>query len=216
MSPALISTPALREKDFGSLELVQWSSKQAQSAFASKSTSQENPDYRPEEEHTVMESRAETFLAHYLLPLLKTEPEQDIIRAPESIAIVSHGIFLSVLWRSLLSKFYPETVRLGHEVEHTAYDKPLARLPSWSNTGFLQLTISYPAEHDERTMGPIDTSGPSPLFPDRGLTISAINSKEHLNNLKRTRGGVGSAPFDTRQKNLEAFFKRGRHENDLA
>lgn len=214
VSPAVISTRVLREKDFGSHELVPWSSKQAQNALAPESTSQENSEFRPQEEHQAMERRAERFLTHFLFPLLKTEESREILRQPESIAIVSHGIFLSVLWRALLSKFYPENVMLGHQVKTAAYGRPLARLPSWSNTGFLQLMISYPAEHNENTMGPIDTSGPMPLFPDRLLSILAVDSKEHLVNLKRTRGGLGSAPFDARQKSLEGFFKRSKQEDD--
>jgi hypothetical protein len=43
-------------------------------------------------------------------------------------------------------------------------------------------------------------------------TILAINGKDHLRGLKRTRGGVGSSRHDTSQKSIETFFKRRKAE----
>lgn len=38
--------------------------------------------------------------------------------------------------------------------------------------------------------------------------VQVVNSKDHLNGLKRTRGGIGSAKHDNSQQNIESFFKR--------
>jgi hypothetical protein len=40
------------------------------------------------------------------------------------------------------------------------------------------------------------------------MVVRNVNSKDHLSNLKRTRGGVGSSTYDARQKSLEVYFKK--------
>lgn len=40
------------------------------------------------------------------------------------------------------------------------------------------------------------------------MLIKTINGKDHLQGLKRTGGGVGSAKHDEGQKSIESFFKR--------
>lgn len=217
--PDVVKLPLLREQDFGSLELVPWASRRAQKAFEPESSSPENPEFRPQETAAAMMHRAECFLSDHLLPLLALDTKEDVTQGQECIAVVSHGIFLSVLWRSLLSKFGAADVRIHPEAAISAYGKPLAHLPSWSNTGLLELKISNPANSDLSRIPPVDASTPGgpeerPLLSDRLLTIFAINSKEHLSNLKRTRGGVGSAPFDARQKSMEGFLKRPKKTED--
>lgn len=39
------------------------------------------------------------------------------------------------------------------------------------------------------------------------MKILTIDSKEHLSGLRRTRGGIGSATHDMRQKRIDQFFK---------
>ena len=53
------------------------------------------------------------------------------------------------------------------------------------------------------------TAAPSLLY---GWTtiIKVINGRGHLQGLKRTGGGVGSARHDDGQKSIETFFKRRR------
>jgi hypothetical protein len=42
---------------------------------------------------------------------------------------------------------------------------------------------------------------------DGSLKVLAINRRDHLENLKRTRG-IGSGAFDSKQKQIDSFFKR--------
>ncbi|KAK7189173.1 phosphoglycerate mutase [Paraphaeosphaeria sporulosa] len=56
------------------------------------------------------------------------------------------------------------------------------------------------------------TSGLRKLDSDWSTVILTINGKDHLKNLKRTGGGVGSSRHDASQKNIDSFFKRRKVE----
>jgi broad specificity phosphatase PhoE len=66
----------------------------------------------------------------------------------------------------------------------------------WSNTGYMDLMIS----------------GASPSI--RRLTIQGRNCLAHLNGLKRTGGGIGSAKYDGKQKSLGHFLVKKRKSDD--
>lgn len=217
-NPDVVKLLLLREQDFGSLELVPWASRRAQNAFTPELSSLEDPEFRPQETAEAMTHRAECFLSDHILPLLAVAQAENSAIVQDCVAVVSHGLFLSVLWRSLLSKFDADGVRINPKVEISTNGRPLAYLPNWSNTGFLELRIGSPSDIIPSRISAIESSsqeadGTRPLA-SRLLTILAINSKDHLLNLKRTRGGVGSAPFDARQKSLEGFFKRPKQPED--
>jgi hypothetical protein len=209
--PEVVKLPVLREQDFGSHELVPWTSRRADTL--THVPRQGDTDHKPQETSEAMRVRAESFLGDYILPILATLSEDtDDTKGPEEcVAVVSHGLFLSVLWKSLLRKFPSNSVVLGPGVEPPGRVRPLEYLPAWSNTGFLELSIkpthgsdsSLSANAESMTVGP-DIS----LLSEKSLMVHAVNSKDHLQNLKRTRGGVGSAPFDARQKSIDGFFKR--------
>lgn len=38
------------------------------------------------------------------------------------------------------------------------------------------------------------------------LQVTKVNCVDHLDGLKKTRGGIGSARFDPKQKTMDAFF----------
>lgn len=64
----------------------------------------------------------------------------------------------------------------------------LPHSPSWSNTGCTHLCVAS----DDRA------------------TVTDVNSVEHLQGLKRTRAGVGSAEYDPKQKKVSDYFQRKR------
>ncbi|KIX05458.1 uncharacterized protein Z518_06330 [Rhinocladiella mackenziei CBS 650.93] len=208
--PEVVKLELLREQDFGSLELAPWTSRRAQHAFDPHVPNQEDPSFRPQETAESMQSRADSFLADFILPLLATYPDDAQDTVQECVAVVSHGLFLSVLWQSLLSKFNAHRVTLGPNVEILRYGRPLEYLPAWNNTAFLELTIHRvptksttsrkiePAVGNQRILLPL--SGHS-------MTVHVINGKDHLLDLKRAPGGLGSSPYDARQKSLDGFFK---------
>lgn len=62
---------------------------------------------------------------------------------------------------------------------------PLPPAAMWSNTGYTQITIR----------------------DDGKASVTDINSTEHLKGLKRTRAGVGSSEYDTKQRKILGFFQ---------
>jgi broad specificity phosphatase PhoE len=192
----VITLPLLREQDFGSFELVPWTSKRADDAFTTKVPSATDPDFKPRETAEQMKERADHFLDDFIVPMLALDSE-------ESVAIVSHGLFLSALWRALLSRFDTSEVSLGPDVAPPAPGRPLEYIGSWSNTGYLELTV----QPSSASQGDHDPAAEHTTRLRGSLKILAINRRDHLENLKRTRG-IGSGAFDSRQKQIDTFFKR--------
>lgn len=51
---------------------------------------------------------------------------------------------------------------------------------------------------------------------DIQLSVKRVNCVEHLQGLKKTRGGIGSAGFDEKQKTMDSFFrpaKKPKHDD---
>jgi hypothetical protein len=202
-----------------------------------------------------MGQRADAFLDGHLLPLLNDLAEETEL----VIAIVSHGIMLSTLWKRLLLRLPPKSVALSPELAATA-PTSLEHHGGWSNTGYLELHMTRNQIEDQ--IVPVDalparipdspatdpdaevhtsdepqksflvlrpiTSEASPavlqsqavateprplkVLQEWMTVIQAVNSKAHLNGLKRTAGGVGSARHDASQKTIDSFFKRRKLE----
>lgn len=225
VTPTLTSD--LRERDFGSLEGVRWQSPSTPSTNASASpgrSSRITSTKVIEKETTVsMRQRSLSFLHSHFLPLLFDDPT-----AKRKVAIVAHGIILRVLWNCLVELFDPMSISLMPGI--AAWEGGPAALlsPSWSNTGFMELSIrmkqspsSSPSQrlltsHEARIASSsiMDTEGTPPdslagdiLLQGWSMKILAVDSKEHVAGLRRTRGGIGSASFDNRQKRIDQFFK---------
>jgi len=206
----------LREMDFGA-----WEGR----GFAREAGAVARPAPGEVESGESMMRRAGVFVVRELVPLMGTE---------DAVVVVSHGIFLSHLWRSLLGRFEAKDVVVACGVDRGL---GLDRLGGWSNTGYLELEIqSKPvaqalvsngkvlsdskvdpvpelSSKDEAststndstfTMPPISTPVELPMT----LHIKAVNSVSHLIGLKKTRGGIGSAKYDNSQSTIEDFFKK--------
>jgi probable phosphoglycerate mutase len=95
-----------------------------------------------------------------------------------SVAIVAHGIILGVLLSALIARF-------------PAQDFPLSAQShmQWSNTGVFQATIV-------RRPGIVEYS----------ISVQFTNNVDHLDGLRKTRGGIGSARYDSQQRTLTSFF----------
>ena len=150
-------------------------------------------------------------LGDHLVPAMQMERAGDI-------AIVSHGIILSQLWRCFLNLFAKSDIVLapGLSVDTGRATTP-EYLGGWSNTGYLELEI---LKKDSAATGelaitaaappthaPFNASDTSSRLDRSKLIIKTVNGKEHLKGLKRTRG-VGSSKFDEDQKSIESFFKK--------
>lgn len=199
----------LREQDFGSFELVPWASAKE---FIDKRPDPFNPEFVPKETDEAMIIRAEQFLNDYIVPLLAVDELEE-----SRVAVVSHGLFLRTLWRTLLSKFGPQSVSLAPSLALPIPGQPLQHQTAWTNTGYLELLITKEEESDHHVLLPT-TNGPDenpnmPLILPAKMVVKTINGKDHLQNLKRTRGGVGSSKYDERQKKLDGFFKKPAEAN---
>ncbi|KAL9481063.1 hypothetical protein ACSS6W_005849 [Trichoderma asperelloides] len=148
-----------------------------------------------------MKARVDAFLDQRLLPLLSSQPDD----ASSACAIVSHGIILGVLYRELCAR----VSRGGITVDpNPSAASSLISPPFWDNTGFLECTVSMnSAGADEDKSLPLR------------LHVQRVNCTVHLKDLKKTRGGIGSAAYDEKQRTLTSFFVPGskkRKSHDMS
>ncbi|KAJ2994520.1 hypothetical protein NUW58_g1540 [Xylaria curta] len=133
-----------------------------------------------------MRLRIDRFLDHHLCPIIdQLTPEN------ATVVIVAHGIILNVLLKALLSRYplkSPSPLLVG-ERSGSEFLAP------WSNTGVLQARLELSAN----TAHQLDEI-------KIHLTLEHMNNVDHLQGLKKTRGGIGSAKFDSRQRTMDSFF----------
>ena len=207
----------LREQDFGYYEGKPFKARQRGSRKSGKEAHreahQEDEGFQDVESKESMELRANSFLDLKLVPLIRGSSK---LREP-IVAVVSHGIFLSVIWRCLLRRFSQQSVKLTPGLSITAgAPTTLEYLGGWSNTGYLELEIK--SSSLANTIDVIDTIDSLESLSKREtvpqvtkllgwtMVIKTVNGKDHLKGLKRTRGGVGSSKHDDSQKKLDTFF----------
>jgi hypothetical protein len=199
----------LREQDLGILE---------GKSYNARPRSDEKPRARLEgspiedqeagemESKESLDERLDEFVNDHLWKLAEEEKHNELI-----VAVVSHGIALSHLWSRILLRMTPAKITLAPGI--FPIDKPVSieHIGSWHNTGCLELelmlanTISKANDSTQKTFEVESSDGTSQ--PVKGsIHITAINSVIHLQGLKRTRGGVGSAAHDESQRKLESFF----------
>ena len=215
----------LREQDFGFFEGKPFYAREHSSSKSGKhshwSQHANEPSFQDVESKESMRKRADEFVHGNLISLLCDED------APSNcvVAIYSHGIILNHLWKSIFSLFGKNAVSLAPGVSvGNAVSTPLEYLGGWSNTGYLELDISpsHALSVQEENMTtdctliekrerPNETADDRshPIFPNLKMRILAVNGKDHLRALKRTRG-VGSAAHDESQRKIENFFKKPR------
>ncbi|KAL7815841.1 phosphoglycerate mutase-like protein [Trichoderma gracile] len=175
----VVELAELREKDFGSDEGIKFGDSRGRA-----------PDSETPES---MKARVDAFLDGYLLPLLSSQT--DDVSSKSRCAVVSHGIILGVLYRELCAR----VIRGGITVDpNPSAASSLISPPFWDNTGYLKCTVSM-AE---------PMAGEDKSLPLR-LHVSLVNCTIHLRDLKKTRGGIGSAAFDEKQRTLTSFFLPG-------
>lgn len=163
--PDVKRLPALTEQDFGSLEGKKWAGRFTEM--------KDMPGFTNVESKDSMAKRADSFLDNYLLKILHEKletPDGDIV-------VVSHGIFLSILWKRLLLRLPLKSVSLSSEVQATARPT-FEHLGGWSNTGYLELHMAYIVPE-----GPCLTAGTS--------NVQALEPTSPQTNLPAGGDGVG-------------------------
>lgn len=206
----LTLTPYLREKDFGSLEGVKWYTLSA--SMRSSSSSLSSTPFVASESQESMTSRVQLFLSEFLVPVILNDDSAIADGRHRNVAIVSHGIILRQLWQSILSLFDPQRLQVSIEVAaRSGTGVPLH--PPWSNTGFLELIIERPETTSilsADTSLSTEVSMSTAILASWALRVLDIDSKTHLLDLRRARGGIGSATHDQRQRKIESFFPKPR------
>ncbi|KAI9733563.1 MAG: hypothetical protein M1834_003165 [Cirrosporium novae-zelandiae] len=221
-----IQLPILREKDFGSYEGKSFRALKMYPKVKEGlcDEHQNEKGFKDIESKEKMIARMETFLTQHLYPVLDGEQKMN----QKTVAVVSHGEILSVLWRCLLGRVGPKNISLAPGINIRREGIPLEYIATWSNTGYLEAdihtsTILVPNSKSkgivtEKEIEP-DTSDQNPESLLEGksasvgihthcMTIKTINCKDHLKGVKRTGGGVGSSQYDGSQKKIESFFKK--------
>ncbi|KAL2265817.1 hypothetical protein VTJ83DRAFT_6917 [Remersonia thermophila] len=197
----LIQFADLRERDFGAAEGEKFGSARARSLAAAGA-----------ESHDQMRQRAERLMSNHLAPLLRAAEGEPADGESGCIVVIAHGLILGSLLRVLLGRFGAPGA-----VERLEMSGPVA----WSNTGYAELVVERGIVGVARTKagGEEAASGDRTLSSARQqrqppairLSVVAVNVLTHLEGLKKTRGGIGSARFDKRQRTMESFFDTGAH-----
>ncbi|GKT56592.1 phosphoglycerate mutase family protein [Colletotrichum tofieldiae] len=191
----VVQLPELREKHFGTGEGQKFGVRSASVSH--------RPRHEGAEHQDALRLRAERFIQDHLAPVFAcvgAEPGN----GAESIVIVAHGIILGVLARALRA---------------AGNFAPLGSVPedqlqlSWSNTGYVEMHITTTPLSSATASKDVS---PIVKWPGLSLRTVAVNCTDHLQGLKKTRGGIGSAKFDEKQKTLGSFFapmaKKRKHE----
>lgn len=196
-SVTVVQVPDLRERDFRSSEGVKFGV---------------GVQLSDAETHLEMHARVVRFIEVHLDPILM-DVEPTLGTVTGSLVIVAHGLILNVLLSALLSRFAPTELErlISTGRGSTEY------LASWTNTGFVEALIHSDAPTPLVDMAVVDVEEPADDVPVTSTTPSpqasirlevvVVNSVEHLRGLKKTRGGIGSAKFDSKQKTMDSFFK---------
>ena len=184
----------LREKNFGTGEGTKFGGGRKDGATRPQ-------DHIGAESREDMKVRAHRFITDHLLPCLPR-----INTSSKSIIVVAHGLILSSLFHALCEvvrnsrKDSPDTGIdfYTDEVEVSFDPSGIPRLPSWSNTGYLEADIVYQLSPTQR----------NPKEASLSLFLRQVNCTTHLAGLKKTKGGIGSAKFDDKQKRISSFFTK--------
>jgi len=170
--PEVVQLPLLVEQDFGSMEGKKFYERPPESRLTGKEhhrlESKGTVGFVDVESKESMARRADTFLDGHLLPLLGDVSGH----AEKCIAIVSHGIFLSTLWKRILLRLPAKSVVLSPELQATARPS-LEHLGGWSNTGYLELHMTHSSVSDTLPAAASSTPVSPTLSPPPAETPAA-------------------------------------------
>ncbi|KAG4434898.1 hypothetical protein IFR05_009628 [Cadophora sp. M221] len=231
----------LREQDFGFYEGKSFLERPRGGDKSGKAAHREehrnDPGFKDVESKDSMKARSDTFIDTHLAPLLKEVPEDATVVVVAHGIILSHlwRAFLRRFHPSKVSvSLGTDTPGSGFSLEHlggwsnTGYlDLEIKSRssnhtsPTGETTGSAEVAEELKPSEDQSDLPqklstpPLSTSATSqPPFQllNMSLVVRAVNSKEHLIGLKKTRGGIGSLQHDSSQKTVDSFFKKRRME----
>lgn len=137
---AIVEVQELIEQNFGTYEGKTFHARteaRKTGREAHREQHKDDPGFVDVESKESMNKRADVFLDEHLMPLFTQTPEHGRL----GVAIVSHGILLSHLWRRILLRLPPKSVSVEPAVTAARGPIVLQHLGGWSNTGYLELAI---------------------------------------------------------------------------
>jgi len=102
------------------------------------------------------------------------------------VAVVSHGLCISQMISELLK------MNAEHHEERD--------YRGLSNTAWTRVVIDIEGAREGQ---PIDVDKERPLL---FMGVTDVNRHSHTDNIRRQKGGIGSAAYDPKQKEIMAFF----------
>ncbi|KIK52089.1 hypothetical protein GYMLUDRAFT_208315 [Collybiopsis luxurians FD-317 M1] len=185
--PPHIKSTLLREQHFGIAEGKPWATRKdpnlsledhfAQGMFPSPPKRSDR--FPGGESRDDLAARAEQAINELLLPYFWGAEGEN--QGPIHVAVVSHGLFI----REIVDALYRR--EWGRE-------RMLENYRGLSNTGWTRVVVTLKGTQ-------YTTSSPK-----LSVRITAVNEREHLDNLVRQKGGIAGLAHDPRQKDIRGFF----------
>lgn len=140
------------------------------------------------EVRSAVKERVDRFLDDHLIPLLQKNPQPEGQDETDTCIVVSHGIVLGTLYSAIKGRASQGRLTLVPELQNTDGARGMVW---WENTAYLECEMSAVPE---------------------GLVVRAIkfNCIEHLKNVSKTKGGIGSSKFDPNQSSMDAFLVKSK------
>ncbi|KAF1988988.1 phosphoglycerate mutase-like protein [Aulographum hederae CBS 113979] len=186
----------LMEQDFGFYEGKSYLARPRSSGKSGREAHWEEhknePGFVDIESKTSMIRRADEFLDDFISPILDGKSENGTgIGYEPVIAIVSHGILLSVLWKRLLLRIPRKNVVLAEDLIAERQYMILESLGGWSNTGYLELALANDPDIDGLPVAKEDVKDLSATVPDALPNKSVPRQAEE--NIHASCDGVASS-----------------------
>ncbi|KAI6130006.1 histidine phosphatase superfamily [Pisolithus thermaeus] len=191
--PTLVISPLLREQHFGAAEGRAWSIRQDPNRTLE--------EHFANDQYPVLYDRSQRFPGGESLDDLAARADEAVCQLvlPHTlqaarlgtqdvhIALVSHGLCISEMVAAL--------VKRNHEgVPDTSYR-------GLRNTAWARVTIQVKGERAGEAMGFNEDECP-PLL----VKVTDFNRHDHINSIKRQKGGIGRSAYDPKQQDIRNFF----------
>lgn len=151
-----------------------------------------------------MAKRADHFLDHHLFPLF----DSDSASNEHTVAIVSHGILLSNLWRRFLLRLPRRSLAIAPEVMAARGDITLEHPGGWSNTGYLHLSIHRDDTSNSDDTKTVDKSEPSDhasTISKSDLLIAETSAASPTSRIKPSEPGLDAASDASAPRMLHGY-----------
>ncbi|KAK0243969.1 phosphoglycerate mutase-like protein, partial [Armillaria nabsnona] len=188
----LLTSPLLREQHFGVAEGKPYSKSRpdvvssdlyAQGIYPSPLNRDES--FPEGESRSDLRRRAEQAVDEILLPYVWQSAREG--NAGVRVALISHGLFIKELIAALVARdAQGETTDL--------YYKGLR------NTAWARMTVEVQTPRRGKKTGLDDN------YPPLKVRLTDFDRKDHLKNVVRQQGGIGSSAHDPHQKDIRSFF----------